>query len=569
MIELIEGPTNVLIRGDKAELFDVRERLKFRPPNYFMSPRYQQYVRSLKECPERPKGWDGFTHVLTIRPDKSVNAQTSLVAGRGYVEDVITCAQGLGIDVNARRLISPFAELTDDDIPDDIIVADFKLDEAQRRCVLDWLRRGYGLHKMAVNSGKTCTFAAAIALVMRAYTKSAVLYTVPTERLVTQVTAELRKFLPHLAIGQYGGGKHEKDAQVVVATNAVLGVNLDKLTADGWFKRFVLMAIDEAHHLTGATLQAVAKATPAPFKLGATDGAKEYDSARYHMIKSVLGPVRERVLAHTLITSGRSARPRVHVVSAPAWKGKYNHLNHRVEPDTPAWAYVDESWKKATYLGAALELDELGEAVVDRRGNPVEVVGTHRMLIDGHKQEVPSRWCLLERAHDVGIIRFTARNKLICDWAHHYAVTHDWQTLVVCTRTLHVLILVSLMQKMGMNVRALYSAHTTKQRDAMFDWFRSTKGAVLVSPLVKEGVSINEIYAGVIADYVADHDYANQILGRFMRKKADTTVAHVTWFLEQQHAGMLAGSRKLLRDLRDNEGYEFRGHDDQIPLMLD
>ena len=92
----------------------------------------------------------------------------------------------------------------------------------------------------------------------------------------------------------------------------------------------------------------------------------------------------------------------------------------------------------------------------------------------------------------------------------------------------------------------------------MFSWFKAQKkGCVLITSIVKEGVSINEIKAGVVADYVADWEYGNQIVGRFIRKKKDTDKAYITWFIERQHEGLRKKSLKVFSQLKRLRGYSF------------
>jgi superfamily II DNA or RNA helicase len=107
-------------------------------------------------------------------------------------------------------------------------------------------------------------------------------------------------------------------------------------------------------------------------------------------------------------------------------------------------------------------------------------------------------------------------------------------------------------------VRILFSKDSSGQRDEAFEWYKSTKGAVLITPLVKEGVSINEIAAGVIADYIADFDSATQIVGRFVRpKKVNDNRAHIAWFVDNQVPTYRRGCNSLFRQLERVKGYTF------------
>jgi superfamily II DNA or RNA helicase len=200
---------------------------------------------------------------------------------------------------------------------------------------------------------------------------------------------------------------------------------------------------------------------------------------------------------------------------------------------------------------------------------PITVQGMHLLRVNGNDVEVPARFTLLERRYDQAIIRFKERNNLICEWTKWYS-DKGWPTLVVCTRTPHVLILHAMLRKVidPALVRFLIGEHTSKQRDEAFAWFRSTPGAVLISPLIREGVSINEIRAGVIADTIKDWEAANQIIGRFLRKKATTDRAHITWFVDRQHPVYRRNAFALFDSLEQIEGYSFY-HPVTVPDSID
>jgi superfamily II DNA or RNA helicase len=165
----------------------------------------------------------------------------------------------------------------------------------------------------------------------------------------------------------------------------------------------------------------------------------------------------------------------------------------------------------------------------------------------------------LERVNDVALVRFKERNALITAWAKYYSEVRNFPTLVVATRTLHIYILESLIKKAigDDKVQILIGDHTTKQRNTAFDWFRHTPGGVLISPLVQEGVSINEIRGGVIADHITDWERANQIIGRFIRKKEHDNEAHITFIFDNQHKTLRSGSKEVLFKLMDIRGYTF------------
>lgn len=106
-------------------------------------------------------------------------------------------------------------------------------------------------------------------------------------------------------------------------------------------------------------------------------------------------------------------------------------------------------------------------------------------------------------------------------------------------------------------VRILFSAHASKERDETFEWLRQTPGAVLITPLVKERVSINEIRAGVVADHVVSYEVARQIIGRYIRKKDGDNVAEIAWFIDRQHPRLKKNSLNLFKSLKKIRGYTF------------
>lgn len=406
----------------------------------------------------------------------------------------------------------------------------------------------------------TAMFCGAAAMVKRRYPKARFLYVVPTERLIRQVMKEATNFLPTFQISQFGGGKRDKDGtDMVVATSAMLSKHFDNLKIHGWFKSFLCLLIDESHHASSPTVKDVIESTPAFFRLGASDSTKEDDILKHSAIVGLLGPVRHVLGAEKLISAGRLAVPNIYVVDVPDWNNKFSHVNRTPDVDSDAWALIDGVWIKGMYAGPVFEKDPGGNEVVDRDGNPVQVPNYHLMNIDGEKVEVQSRWCLLDRLSDKAIVTFKPRNKLVVDWAKFFS-DKGMPTLVVATKTVHIMILQGMLEKVidPDKIRILYSEHSSRERDEVFDWFRETPGAVMVSSIVKEGVSIPEIRAGIIADFVAGAEVANQLIGRYIRKKPDgDNECHLVWFVDRQSASYRQKSLSLFRKMERTKGYKF------------
>lgn len=563
MIRLYENATHIIVTGDYNELEIIRKAFRFRPLNYFRAPSYERFRVTCGE-----DGWDGYIYPLRHR-DGSGRIL------RGYREHLIALLKDEGIEFEpAKMLPRPFASLGLADVRPDLIAGDFELDQYQRRCIQQWLAHGIGVCNVTVAGGKTCTFAGAAQLVKERFEKARFLYLTPSERLVRQVFSDMKKFLPGWDIGQYGGGRNKPDAEdMVVCTVAMLHRHFKKLTASGWFKTFMAILFDECHHAGSETSEKIVLSVPAYFRLGASDTRKEDDPSRFNAILGLFGPLVAETAASPLMQVGRVARPHHYLVDIQEWHNRFNDVPFSPETGSKAVVLQESKWVKGIYRGPVYERDKDGNKVMAKRkvlddqgewttvDYPVIVSGLHAIEIDGEVKEIESRWCLLERLTDRGIVRFKERNQLIVDWAVHFS-KRDLPTLIVCTRTLHIYILEALLKQTHPDpekVDILFGWASSKERDTVFQWFRDTPGAVLITPLVKEGVSINEIRAGIIADNVADWERANQIAGRFMRKKKkeDDNRAEIVWFVDRQHPKLRRNAVSVFTQLEKIAGYTF------------
>ncbi len=552
MIEIEEKPVVLSLKTNaSSNLERIRRDMRFHPDKYFMSPKYKLFKRSGGEA-----GWDGYKYPLRFVGKTRTQAMTD----RGNLGQVTTLCEKHDIPYRVKRLPRPFEGMTPDDLPDDLILSDFELDENQRIGITQWLVATMGMNRVTVSGGKTAMMCAAASAVKQNYDDARFMYITPTERLINQVYKEARQFLPSWDITKFGGGgKDEKGADMVVVTAAMVSKHLKRLVEEGWFKTFFGLLIDECHHCTANSWEAILRQCPALFRFAASDTQGAEDISKKTKMQGLVGEKLHDVSAAPLIQSGRIAKPYIYIVDVPEWHNKHKHVSHTALCRSTAWVLTDQ-WEKGIYLGQAYALDDEGEFVEDGKGGFVKKTGCHLVELGGEPQEVESRFCLLDRLYDKAIIKFKERNKLIADWTEYYAETKKLRTLVVCTRTLHTYILEALIASRldcgEERVRLLLGEASIKERDRTFDWFRETEGAVLISPLVKEGVSINEIQAGVVADYSANWEFANQILGRFIRqKKEGANEAHITWFLDRQHPSYRKNAKELFRKLDKIQGY--------------
>jgi superfamily II DNA or RNA helicase len=565
MLTLHENAVNVTVVGDPEELNVLTRSFRFRPTGYFYALSYQRYKVS-----QGAEGWDGY-----IYPMQRLASSTAKIL-RGRKNDLIEAARRAGFELNLEHLLEyPFANLELDDIRPDLVVADYELDLWQRQCICDWLKAGIGVNKVTVGGGKTVIFAGAASFIKERYPEARFLYLTQAERLTRQTTSEMRKFLPHFEIGQFGGGSKQADAKdMVICTTAMLNRHFKSLKQKRWFDTFLAVLFDEAHHCGSKTNKKILLSIPAYFRLGASDSEKETDPVRYNEIRGLLGPRLNDIEAAPLIESGRLAHPCIYFVDLDSWHNRFRDIQYRPAKHSPAFVLIESVWKKARYLSPVYLRGENGEVQtrkiktaeqdVDGRwimaDEPITVPGLHLMEIDGKECEINSRWCLLERMYDRAIVQFKSRNDLIVDWTLHFHA-QNLATVIVATRTVHVYILEALLRSKldEKNIRVLIGEHTPAYRDEVFAWFKAHPGAILITPLIKEGISINEIAAMVVADHVSDYEVARQIIGRAIRpKKKTANRAHIVWFCDRQHPILRRSCAKLFERLRQTKGFDFR-----------
>ena len=326
--------------------------------------------------------------------------------------------------------------------------------------------------------------------------------------------------------------------------------------------------IHNSHHCQSPSAEKVLRGCAAYFRLAASDSLKESDPDKFNRISGLCGPVLWQVTSSTLIEQSRSAAPQLYLVDIPSWRGKYSHVSHVPEKRSVAWTLVDSVWLKGTYLGPLYSLNAKGEPKMKRQRRlldgewiseevPIIIPMFHRLELNGAETTVPARFTLLDRRYDKAIIRFKERNQLICDWAKYYS-SKGWQTVVVATRTPHVMILEAMLTPLlpGL-VRSLTGEASTSQRNEVFAWLNRTPGCVLISPLIKEGVSLPVLRAGIIADVIADFEVAKQIVGRFMRKKEVDNTCSIVWFRDSQCPRYDKNFGEVFSRLEKIEGFTF------------
>ena len=565
MITIAERTVTIGVTGDPGEISALVDEFKFKHPHRSRILSYALYVRTTGE-----RGWDGY-----VKPMKRISATEGQIL-RGYKPRLLQVVKDLGLEVNpdSRVLDSPFQHVTTDEIPPDLINHQFQPDEDQREIIVQWLKTGMGIGHLATNAGKTMAFAGFAAMLKRLEPKVRCLYVTDRERLTTQVYKEMTSMLPGWHITKFGGGGDDNGGNdMVVCTLAMLRRHRAALLAQGWFNTFHAVLFDEVHHASATTAEELMmEIRGAFFRCGASATLKADDPLKNDIITGLFGSVLHRVEQHQLIDVGRSAEPHIYLIDPQeAWAGRFEHIGYSPEPGSRAWVLLqgETVMRKGIYVGPVYARDEEGNIKVRKKkvleeggivSRDVEVTmpGLHTIEIDKIEYEVDSSYCLLRRAVDECIVNFKDRNELIGEWAKYFS-NQGKRTLIIATRTVHVMLLEAIMCGLVDPdlVVTMVGADASGKRDKIISWFKKTKGAVLISPLIQEGVSINEIEAGIVADYVADYERAKQIIGRFIRKKEVDNYAEIVWFIDRQQKRFEKGCLRLFDDLNSEKHHYY------------
>ena len=153
-----------------------------------------------------------------------------------------------------------------------------------------------------------------------------VLVLVHTLDLQRQWVARLESWLPGVSVGRIGGGKDQRDRDIVVASLSTLARwSWDELRAFG--AGFGLLVCDECHHVPAETWVRVVAALPARCRVGLTATPKRKDGL-HDWMHLALGPTRYRIDQRTLDASGRTMPPDIRLVATGHEVVEQDHAAH-------------------------------------------------------------------------------------------------------------------------------------------------------------------------------------------------------------------------------------------------
>ena len=180
---------------------------------------------------------------------------------------------------------------------------------------------GGGVVEAPCGAGKT-----GIGTFLASEVEGRVLVLVHTLDLQRQWVARLESWLPGVSVGRIGGGKDQRDRDIVVASLSTLARwTWDELRAFG--AGFGLLVCDECHHVPAETWVRVVAALPARCRVGLTATPKRKDGL-HDWMHLALGPTRYRIDQRTLDASGRTMPPDIRLVATGHEVVEQDHAAH-------------------------------------------------------------------------------------------------------------------------------------------------------------------------------------------------------------------------------------------------
>jgi superfamily II DNA or RNA helicase len=174
----------------------------------------------------------------------------------------------------------------------------------QLEAIEAWRRTRQGVIEAPCGAGKT-----AIGSAIVAETPTPALVLVHTRDLMAQWAERFAESHADTEIGLVGGGKDERDAEVVIATLQTLTRwDFDELIQ--WGKGRGLVVVDECHHIPAATFSECMLALNGRHRLGLTATPERADGLT-GLLHDHLGPTVHRIDGGHLETIGATLTPRI------------------------------------------------------------------------------------------------------------------------------------------------------------------------------------------------------------------------------------------------------------------
>lgn len=279
---VVDNQWAIVEGASDAQLLELTQVLTFKDPNPKYDPRYIY------------GSWDGCHYLFDYENRRFLSGLVDLVLDQTSME---------GSEVVYLNKPTPIYW---DKNPE--IIAGKVLRHYQVSGVDCALRNGGGILQLPTGSGKTPVLAA----ILKAHAFHKALVVINSKLLLEQTSSELKSMLAE-PIGKIGDGVYTL-GRVTVATVQSLN-NLDP--TDAVFEGLDVLVIDEAHHASANSFQAVVRAAGAPYRYGLSGSPfKSRDLTRYEdwILLGLVGEVVYEISTSQLVEEGFLARPEIYFI---------------------------------------------------------------------------------------------------------------------------------------------------------------------------------------------------------------------------------------------------------------
>jgi superfamily II DNA or RNA helicase len=253
---------------------------------------------------------------------------------------------------------------------------EFHYREHQPQAVRQIIRHQQGVYEAGTGSGKTVV----VCGVLWETSPRRSLILVDRINLVDQWIERIDEHIGYNKIGRIGEGEWN-EGRITVATVQTLHKHIDALIEDNWFDDWHLVCLDEVHHGSAATINALIQRFPARIRFGVS--ATPDKTGDFRLIRYGIGEIFHQTNTDQLREAGVLVEPKIQVVNTefdiPYWG---DHVANRDgECDVP--------WCKNSKPGHRHQNNYVKvkqELVVNRPRN--ELIAKYIIANEGHPQLV-------------------------------------------------------------------------------------------------------------------------------------------------------------------------------------
>jgi len=495
------------------------------------------------------KDWDGKYRFLKY-PD-----QTFL---QGLTEFLISNLNEKDWNISVIDDSSKYAipENIIDNLNEDFLGNGVKFRDYQLSIIKDALKHRKCLIPASVNAGKTEIFVGISKVILdyarkhfkSDYTKSRVLYIVPSAELLHQTIDRFNKRLnKSYKVTGFGAGIFDVSGDIVISTASMLYSRLKSGANDKdllpFFKDAFVFIGDEFHKGSSYSWQQISEMTEAPYRFGGSgtlESNRKADQEKVMKRIGAIGPLIEGIKNDFMIAEGYSAKPKILMHDLKDYENQYNSLPYSYIPMSAAIWHDGKNFNDVLFVRKETieKTDDKGRVCFDKDNNPIlEKTGKSVIrLKNGEFISVdPNTMLNKKHAYDFCVCMFEPRNKIIVESVQK-SLNLNHKCLISVTKTAHGKLLEELVTQSGVSTKFLYGGNSIEER---MEWLGKLKQGeikvLIASSIFNVGIDVPDFHTIINAAGMKAYIDLIQRLGRGLRKKEkDNSLTYID-FVDAQN----------------------------------